>query len=312
MHRRLLLAGALVALLAGLPGCAHAAGSLSMTPVDEGSLAESASRSPADVDRPAAMSAGDVVRRAIENGTTTEAALHPPVGTGLPFRHDGGFYNLSYAVAGSSPGYRADVEVDYNASAVTGDVVAYEDLPTVDRRTVDTLMRGPREQQQEGYDFGVGVTYGEAEAESSVFLTERSYDAVRYEGDVYPIRVSETESVTLTNYRYEAELVAESPDAYADHVVDRYEFELSGLSDAERDVVDQSLNGTYYPESTGDDGFDALVVRFRGQQSVSGDEYSGSWVVRYEGQRYWVEMDYGAFVQDSDAVTSPEVTPPPE
>lgn len=309
MHRRLLVAAALVGLLAGLAGCADVSGSVSMEPVDDETVAEYASQPlPNEDSAPGADKTG-VARRAIENGSASTVALGPPVESGLPFRHDGRFYDLSYEVDGTEPGHRAEIEMDYNASSVDGAVVAYEDLPAVDRQTLEPLLTDPRDRQGPGYDVGIGVVYGQVEAEESVLLTEQEYDAVRYRGETYRVDVNGTESVTLKQYVYESSVVAESPAAYSDRVTERYEFELSGLSESERAVVDEARNSTYYTDSTDDEAFETLVERFRGHESVAGNEHGGSWVVRYDGQRYWVDVEYGPFRDEFGTDTSPDATP---
>jgi hypothetical protein len=230
----------------------------------------------------------------------------------LPFRQGDRFYNLSWTVVDTTPGYRTGIRIDYNASSVEGSVIAYEELPTVDRQRLAPLLDGPREGRQPGYDLGLGVTYSESEAESSVLVPEQQYDAVRYQGETYPIGVDDSERIELNRYRYDSTLVAESPETYGASLREEYAFELSGLSDAERSVVEEALNSTYYADSTDDEGFGALVERFQSRRAVTSDEFGGSWVVRYDGQVYWAEMDYGAFVTDDDPVTQPEETPPPE
>lgn len=310
MERRLPVAVALLAVLLALAGCAHPSGSISMRAVDDAGLAEEASREvPDPEDRRPGRDTG-VVERAIESGSATTVGLRPPVESGLPFRHGGRFYNLSGSVVETTPGYRAGIEIDYNASSVEGNVVDYEDLPAVDRQRLAPLVNSPREGRKPGYDIGVGVTYSESEAESSVLVPDQQYDAVRYQGETYPIGVEEPERVELKRYRYEATVVAETPGAYGSYLREEYEFRLSGLSDAERTVVEEALNSTYYADSTDDEGFAALVERFQDRRAVTADEFRGSFVVRYDGRLYWVEMDYGAFVTDDDAVTQPEETPP--
>jgi len=312
MDRRLLSTVALLAVLAMLGGCAHPSGMLSMQPVDDVDLAEEASQSLPEDDDPRPGFDSGVARRAIENGSATTVAPRPPVEPGLPFRHDGRFYNVTHTVTGTTPGYSTGVEIDYNASSVEGSVVAYEDLPAVDRDRIEFLVTNPRERHEPGYDFGVGVVYTESEAESSVLVTEQEYDAISYEGETYPIRVEDPERVELDNYRYEATVVAESAEAYGSFLREEYAFTLSGLSDAEQSVVDEAANGTYYAGSADEQGFASLVERFRSRQAVTSDEFGGSWVVRYDGQLYWAEMDYGAYVTDGDQATRPEETPPPE
>jgi len=297
-----------------LGGCAHPAGSLTMQPVDDVDLAEEASRTLPEEEGglPPGFDNG-VARRAIENGSATTVGARPPVEAGLPFRHEGQFYNVSYTVTGTTPGYHTGIEIDYNASSFEGSVVAYEDLPAVDRERVEPLVKGPTDRRQPGYDFGATTTYTEREAESSVLVPDQEYDAVSYRGETYPIRVNGPERTELDNYRYEATVVAESAEAYGSYLREEYAFTLSGLSDAERSVLDEAANGTYYAGSSDEQGFASLVERFQSQRAVAGDEYGGSWVVRYEGQLYWTSMDYGAYVtDDSDPVTRPEETPPPE
>lgn len=295
MDSRTLLAFGLVALLAVTAGCS-AEGSLSMQPVDDSELAAEASteltEDPPDRDRA-------VARNAIANGSATAVGEHPPVDEALPFRHQGRFYAVNYTEADTKPGYEVNVRIDYNASSVDGEVVAYDDLSAVDRRLLDDALRRtdlPEERLQPGYDFGVGHTYTDGEADSSVLVGDHEYDAVRYEGEIYPIAVS-VERTTLTVYRYEATVVANSSEAYARQLRDRYEFELSGLSDGEREIVEDALNDTSYMENDDNEAFASLVDRFRAHEPVEETEYRGSYVVRYDGQLYWAEMHYGSYVE---------------
>lgn len=315
MNRRTVLGFALVALLAVTAGCS-ADGSLRMQPVDDEGLADEASNELRDdeLDRDAA-----IVRDAIENGSTTVVDDRPPVEEELPFRHQGRFYDVSYTEAGTEPGYDVGIEIDYNASSVEGEVVDYEELPAVDRRALTDLLRPidrDEERLEPGYDFGIGSTYTEDDAESSVLVPTQEYDAIRYEGETYPIRV-DSDSETLTVYRYGSTLVAESAGEYGQQLREEHEFELSDLSDAEREVVDNAINDTNYIEDSDNEGFDSLVDRFRAHDPVAETDYDGQYVVRYDGQLYWAEMNYGSYVDDDGGPnegeeTPPEETPPPE
>jgi hypothetical protein len=295
MDRRKLLGAGLLALLALTAGCS-ADGSLSMRPVDEGELAAQASAELPE-DR-----VGDraVAREAIVNGTATVVDERPPVDEQFPFRHRGKFYAVNYTESGTEPGWDVNVRIDYNASDIEGEVVAYEDLPEIDQRALASLVEHSDrfdEQLQPGYDFGAGETYDTEEANASALVGGQQYDALSYDGETYPISVT-VEETTLTVYRYEATVVANSSGTYARQLRERHEFELTNLSDAERGVVDDALNDTTYMESADNEGFASLVDRFRAQRSVSETEYRGSYVVRYEGQLYWAEMSYGSYVDD--------------
>jgi len=299
MDRRKVLALALFALLAAAAGCS-AQGLISMEPVDDASLTERAST---DITTLEPGQDRALIRAAIENGSATTVDHRPPVDEQLPFRYEGAFYDIAYAEAGSQSGYEADIGIDYNASSVDGTVVDYEDLPAVDRTALEILVTPPdipEDKLEPGYDFGVEVTYTESEANASVLVPGQEYDAVRHEGEVYPISV-EAAAEMLTVYRYESTLVADSVAEYATALRDSYEFELSGLSEAERDVLDDALNGTNYIEDSDNEGFDSLVDRFRSHRAVAEDDFAGYYIVQYDGQRYWVEVDYGSYLDDEDA-----------
>lgn len=298
MDRRKLLGLLLVGLLAATAGCSSQ-GSISMDAVDDESLAEQGSINVTTED-PGQERA--LVRDAIENGTTTVVDRSPPVDRALPFRHDGGFYDLSYTENGTQQGYAVDIRIDYNASSVDGDVVDLEDLPAVDRAAFERLMdvRGSEDSLDEllqpGYDYGIDLAYSENQTNVSALVTEQEYDAIRAD-KVYPIDVRSNPE-TMTVYEYESTLVAESVTEYATTLRERHEFELSGLSDAERDVLGGALNGTNYIEDGDNDGFDSLVDRFQAHQPVVSDGDSGEYVVRYENRVYWVEVRYGSYLDD--------------
>lgn len=291
MCRQKILWFTLVAFLAVTAGCfAHEQGSISVNPVDDSSLAAEAS-----IDGDEIGQDSDLVSTAIENGSVTTTDRRGPLDIQLPVRHDGAFYDLSYTETGTE-GYRGGVSIDYNASSVDGETVGYADLPAVDQAALDRLLASADTDRQlrPGYDADRPITYTGSEANASVLVPEQEYTAVRYNGESYPIQVSASEE-TLTVYRYNATRVADSADAYTTALRDNYAFELSNLSDDERDIVDSALNDTAYIEGDDNSGFDSLVDRFQAQQPVTEDDLGGSYVVRYDGRVHWVEINYGPY-----------------
>jgi len=298
MDRRTLLGFVLVAVLAATAGCSGE-GSISMDPVNDSSLAEQAS------DDLTTISPGQdraLVGDVIENGTGTAVDVRPPVDRQAPFASGGSFYDISYTEAGTQQGYAVELLVDYNGSADGGEVVDYDDLSAVDRTAVEGVLAmpdPPEERLEPGFDAGTTAVYTENQANASVLTTDQTYDAVRYEGETYPVGVQTTPE-TLTVYEYESTAVAESPGEYASMVREQYEFELSGLSEAERNVLEDAVGDTNYIDESDNDGFDALVDRFRTHRAFEEDGNVGEYVVRYDGQVYWTEVNYGSYLDEDN------------
>lgn len=296
-RRRVLGVGGLV-LLAVLAGCS-AAGSLSMERVTDEELAEQASRS-LDADEAELDDRRRLVRRAIENGSATTRGRSPPVEDGLPFAHQGRYYDLSRTVTDRERGTSVRIAVDYNGSAPDAAAVAYENLSARDRAVLDGLFPPRNDRRTQGYDFGVGATYDATEANRSVLLGTQPR-AVSYEGETYPVDIGDSEPVTVRTYRYTAAVVANDTSAYARQLRETYLFTLSGLSQDERAVVEEAVDGSYYAESD-DEAFRSVLDRFRGREALEATEYRGTWLVRYDGAVHLADLSYEGF--DLDPTTA--------
>ncbi|PSQ17650.1 hypothetical protein BRD00_06820 [Halobacteriales archaeon QS_8_69_26] len=295
MRRRTVLAAtALLALLA-LAGCSSP-GSMEMKQVDDAGIGDEATL---DVPTPPpdapdrAHDDAETVREAIATGSATIDGTGPPVRRLGPYGTDDGVYNLSYEVVGSHEETRADVRVDYDPEDASGDAIAYGDLPAVDRERVAPLFP-PERDGGEGYDVGVGTRYNDSEAAESVLVGPQEYQVVTYEGERYRVDV-ETEPVTVNTYRYTAEEVAPGVAAYGSQLREEYEFTLDGLSEEERSVVESAIDGGYTADENGDSAFESVIDEFQRHDAVEEDEHEGTWIVRYEGETYWVDIDYGQY-----------------
>jgi len=297
VQRRLALAVGLLALLAALSGCS-AAGSIELQSVNDSELASEASRAvdPGDPGTEVTnRSRAAVVSAAVANGSTTVDGLRPPIEDGLPFVVDGAYYDLSRSVVGERAAHVVDVGINYEDAAANGTAVDYAALPAPDRAALDRLLPRP-----DGFDsgdtIGVGVVYSDADLNASALVPTQQYDAVRFEGERYALHVDPPRAETVFTYRYAASMVAPNASAYAAHLDETYAFALTGLSDAERSVVESALDDAYYAESTDDEGFAALVERFRARDAIAADDGEGTWLVRYGGERYLADLSYAAFV----------------
>lgn len=310
MHRRLLPAIIAVLAIGVLAGCS-AAGSLHMTPVNDTALAEQASRSTTDGRFSPGSIDSERAGEIIENGSGTVLAPEPPLETDRPYEHEGQYYTLTPEVVERVPGATTLVGVDHNATNPNGTTVPFRDLSSADKRELEPLLSGSPSRYRDGPEIDDLVVYTADEREDSVIAEHAdAYVTVRYRGKAYEIDVRPFRTSTLERYRYEATRIADSPQAFAAQLKRQHTFTLSGVTESERNVLDAAISDSYYADDTDDDAFASLVERFRRHEPVTGDEYGGSWIVRYDGQLYWAEMDYGQFVED-DADTSlpPDETP---
>ncbi len=290
-RRRTLAVGCLVTLVL-LAGCS-AAGSLDMGPATDERIAEEASRDvPDTADEP--VETERIVRGAIDNGSATARSQEPQVETGLPFRVEGRYYNVSASVIDRQPGTFYRMGIDYNGTAAADATVAYENLSARDRQMVDQVLPPVPVSKDPGPDYYFDATYTDTERDQSVLLAEDT-EAVQYQGEIYPITVKDTESVTIPTRRYTATVVANSTEAYAQDLRSEYVFSLSGLSDAERAVVTEAINDTYYAEDNDDEAFASVLERFQRNEAVERNEYRGIWLVRYDGEVYLAELSYEGY-----------------
>jgi hypothetical protein len=153
-----------------------------------------------------------------------------------------------------------------------------------------------------GPEIAIPEEYTMAETNESVLLSGE-YSAVRHNGTVYPFVLEERREVTLTRYRYTASRVADSTSAYAQQLRDEHLFRLSGLSEAERSVVNEAIDGVYYAEDTDDEAFRSLMDQFSAESAIEADSYDGTWLVRYDGEVYTADLSYGGFNQSERPVT---------
>jgi hypothetical protein len=284
MRRRQFLAGG-VALLPLVAGCAHPDVVLDLNEAtDDDDVADEVStRVDADSDEYA------VVEAALENGTATRRSRTELFDRAETVRFEDAFYEVSSTRLGSSEVTVYDVLLETASDDATADLgeVAYGDLPEADRRRLEPVLTGvlPESERER-----VGVGYGTADeaGNESVFVPERQYDVLTHDGERYRVTV-ESETETATEYRYELTEVAPDVGTFAGRVRDRYQFELSGLSEAERDVVEAAIDGAYFED---DDAFQSVVDRIRDHDAIRAAEFYGTWLLAYEDTPYLAYVEW--------------------
>jgi len=285
MDRRSFLGTIAAGAAAALAGCAHPSVVLDLNEATADDVADEVSLTPDP-----GSEEYEVVASALENGSATRRGSYELFDRTDTVRVDGTVYEVSETRLASSEVtvYEVYVDVDpENATAELGEV-AFEDLPETDRERLEPILSEGDPPEGDGYDFGVDYGSAEEVGNDSVFVPERQYDVLVYEGERYRI-AAESRTAPEAEYRYEATEVAPDVETFAEQVRDRYLFVLAGLSDAEREVVEESIDGTYFED---DDAFRSVVDRIREHDGISEYDFYGTWLLEYEGTEYLAYVEW--------------------
>ena len=284
MRRRELLATGTIFLSLPVAGCVHPEVILTMDPATADDIADRVSLHP-DPD----AEEYTVTAAAVDNGSTTRRGRYELFDRTSTVRLNNSFYELNETRLSSSEVTVYEVLLDVNPENTTAELgaIAYEELPETDRRRLDGIL-SEEPPETDGYD--VGVSYGSAAevGDESVFVPERQYDVLVYEGDRYRVAV-DSRTAPEAEYRYTATEVAPTVEAFADQVREEYLFTLSGLSNPEREVVEEAIEGGHYEDS---DAFQSVVERIRSHEGIEVDDFYGTWLLEYEGEEYITYVEW--------------------
>ncbi|MDF9748271.1 hypothetical protein [Natrinema salsiterrestre] len=224
-----------------------------------------------------------VVSSVLENGSATRSGRHELFDRTDTVRVEDSFYDVSETRLESSEVTVYDVRIDFDPADSTPELgeIEYDDLPETDRQRLDRII-SEDEPGQDGYEIGVDYGTTREVGNESVFVPEQEYDIIVYEGNRYRVAV-DSRTTSEAEYRYEVTEVASSVDAFADQVREQYLFTLTGLSDAESEVVEEAIDGGYFED---DDAFQSVTDRIRKHEGITVDDFYGTWLLEYESVEY--------------------------
>ena len=307
MRRRQVLSAATALLPTTLAGCAGSprgasagvayapSAALRMTAVDDAAIARKAlyAFESSDSERRA------VVADVVANGSATVEARagDPPLPADEPIVYEDGVYRLSHEVTGSRPmrGFSVTINPvrEDDPEPKQSETVAFADLPAVDRARFERL--GFVEERPLG--IGTGFDYAPAEVERSALVPKPERPVIVWPDGPARFAVDDSWEYELRTFRYTGERVS-SAAAYGADLRGTYAFTLSGLADAERDIVRKSIDadegfGYAVPhDEQPSEAFGTLADRIRGHDRVRGDAENGSgtYLVEYDGAVYWTRL----------------------
>ena len=290
--RRHVLAGLAAGTLAAVAGCVEPDGVLDMDPADDAELAERATDSirPDDADRVPVMEA------LAADGETTVEGERPPIGStrrGIerPIRFDGVVYGLELEQVDERERtvYRFRLSVSDEPADID-----LEELPAVDRRLLEEpmvdLARHAAATDEEPDRLELERFYDDDEREASALVPDGgpTHVAVR-EDAVVRVGVSET-TATVGSFRYTATELAGTLAAYGERIRAEYGFELDELEEAERAVVEEAIESTYFADGTDDAAFESVARRLLDHPPVYADGNRAEFVVGYADETHWTSL----------------------
>ena len=312
MHRRALLTAAATLLPASLAGCTgehrHESSSglgaedptisLEMTAAADAQLPQKVLYSVGTEDGPTRRRAR-LLERVLDGGATVEGT-RPPLPADRHLSYDGTVYRLSREVTDRTPATRYSVKVDVVEGSVDeSESIRFSELPKVDREVFAENALA------DGDTVGVGTTllYTDAEREHSALVPESNYSVITWEnGSRAKWVVDDAYEATIRTYRYAADEVAPASE-YGRRMRERFAFELSELSDAQREIVETAVEEDRYAvaaDGSPSDALAALADRFRNREQAHAldaegeGDLSGSYLVRYDGEVHWTTfLAYG-------------------
>ncbi|WP_227356837.1 hypothetical protein [Haladaptatus salinisoli] len=241
-----------------------------------------------------------VIKRAVKNGSTIVDDQSPPLWEGSrPWVYDGSVYRLSYEVRNERPATRYFWNLIPVQQANEDDIVQFNELPRFDREKFRLVGLGDDTVGADtSLDVGKTFVYANADRNQSALVPTLERSVIEWKSGSrarFSITGSNSTDATLKTYRYTARQLAPTVEAYGQQLRDQYTFELSGLADVERSLVNQAIAEHGYTVERGGsppDAFWSLVETFQQHEAVADrkDGVTGGYLTAYDGQVYWTEL----------------------
>ena len=301
LSRRRLLAACAAGATAALAGCADPDVAMFVDPVStDREIGEQATTRPE-----AGSEFAAAVGNATANGTTAPShgeGSGPPFRVDRPVVHEGAVYDLDWEQTDrtrSRTEHVVSVAVTEDDRETDAD---FEALPEIDRERLDVFAsrlerydpdaddeRPPPRAEFQHY-------YTDAEREASALVPEPAYETIAIQGYPTSVDVRPTE-VELDVYHYTTAERAPSLAAFGRDLRTAHRFELTDLTESEREFFEHVIEEGSYYQGVGlgedrEEAFEGVADRLVERPALFVDDREGEWLVGYDGEDYWVRVDF--------------------
>lgn len=254
-----------------------------------------------------------VIKRAVQNGSTIVDDQSPPIWeNSRPWVCDGGVYRLSYEVRNERPATRYFWHLTPVQQADQDNIVQFDELPRLDHEKFRLVgLEDDAVDEDTPLDIGKTFVYANTDQNQSALVPTPARSVIEWSSGSrarFSITGSNSKNATLKTYRYTAHQLAPTVEVYGQQLRTRYAFELSGLSDAERNLVEIAIGRYGYNIDRGgspSDAFWSLIKIFQQHEAVADgmEGVTGDYLTTYDGQVYWVELVNGNDFQRQKTTT---------
>ncbi|UHQ98620.1 hypothetical protein HYG81_21830 (plasmid) [Natrinema zhouii] len=229
----------------------------------------------------------ELVAEVLETGSATASGEHPPLQVAYPVRFEDEVVALDRTELTTETRNNYHLLLDFDV-ATEGVERSVDTLPPADVEWIESALSDRRS----SVDAVSGErTYTEDEQATSVLIPEPAFDVLLVDGERMGVEV-EPVKTTVTTYEYTLAERLGSDEQYAQTLESRYRFAVTGLSDDERDVVDEAVaERGYYASSTDDGAFEGVAHTLFEHEPVASTDSEGHWIVAYEGTTYVAMLD---------------------
>lgn len=205
--------------------------------------------------------------------------------------YEGSVYRISYEIVDERPATQYFWRFEPADDGPDDETVRFEDLPEQDRERFRWAGLADGADDESGVTGGA-FTYADGQRETSALVPAPDRPIIVWGPDRrvrFTVTKANDEDATLRTYRYRPEQLASSVEAYGGHLREQYAFELSGLSEDERAIVDQATQKNGFAVHAGGqvpDAFESVAQRFSEEAAI--ESYiggnAGDYLASYEGE----------------------------
>lgn len=177
--------------------------------------------------------------------------------------------------------YSAEIDIDEPSLSDDEEIHSFTELPSHDRESLLAAIENPHLLDAPHYtSFSVVFAYEHEDVQNqSVFVPGSNEHYLEWNDTWLRLTFDGQRTVKITSTIVSTELVAESPDEFVEYIGSEYGVVLESPTSQHRDIITESINGTYTECRPYSDAFNDIRERLstRDKRSVLLVRHNGDW-----------------------------------